>query len=70
MKITKKVAPAFEDFLFNWDYEQYLLLGGYGSGKSYHIAFKIILKVMEETRTTSVRYNPRQLLRLVQRDIG
>lgn len=54
MKITKKVAPAFEDFLFNWDYEQYLLLGGYGSGKSYHIAFKIILKVMEETRTAMV----------------
>ena len=50
MKITKKVSPAFEDFIFNWDYEQYLLVGGYGSGKSYHIAFKIILKLLEEKR--------------------
>lgn len=50
MKITKKVSPAFEDFIFNWDYEQYLLIGGYGSGKSYSIAFKIILKLLEEKR--------------------
>lgn len=50
MKITKKVAPAFEDFLFDWYYERYLLIGGYGSGKSYHIAFKIILKLLEEKR--------------------
>lgn len=54
MRITKKVAPAFEQFIFDWDYEQYLLLGGYGSGKSYHIAFKILLKVLEETRTALV----------------
>lgn len=50
MRITKKVSPAFEDFIFNWDYEKYLLMGGYGSGKSYHIAFKIILKLLEEKR--------------------
>lgn len=54
MKITKKVSPAFEDFIFNWDYEQYLLLGGYGSGKSYHTAFKIILKLLEEKRKALV----------------
>lgn len=50
MKITKKVSPTFEDFIFNWDYETYLLLGGYGSGKSYHTAFKIVLKLLEEKR--------------------
>ena len=50
MRISKKVSPAFEDFVFNWDYERYLLIGGYGSGKSYHIAFKIILKLLEEKR--------------------
>lgn len=50
MKITKSVSPAFEDFIFNWDYETYLLIGGYGSGKSYHIAFKIVLKLLEEKR--------------------
>lgn len=54
MKITKKVSPAFEDFLFDWDYESYLLVGGYGSGKSYHIAFKIILKLLEEKRKALV----------------
>lgn len=54
MKITKKVSPAFEDFLFDWDYEQYLLVGGYGSGKSYNIAFKIILKLLQEKRKALV----------------
>lgn len=50
MKIVKKVAPAFEDFIFDWDYERYLLIGGYGSGKSYQIALKIILKLLQERR--------------------
>lgn len=54
MKITKKVAPRFEDFLFDWYYEKYLLVGGYGSGKSYHIAFKIVLKLLEEKRKCMV----------------
>lgn len=54
MKITKAVSPAFEDFIFDWDYEKYLLLGGYGSGKSYQIAFKIILKLLEEKRKALV----------------
>ncbi len=54
MKITKKVSPAFENFLFDWDYERYLCIGGYGSGKSYHIAFKIILKLLEEKRKALV----------------
>lgn len=54
MKITKAVAPTFEDFLFNWDYERYLLVGGYGSGKSYQVAFKIILKLLEEKRKALV----------------
>jgi phage terminase large subunit len=50
MKVTKSVSPAFEDFIFDWDYETYLGIGGYGSGKSYHFAFKIILKLLEEKR--------------------
>lgn len=54
MKIIKKISPAFEDFVFNWDYEQYLLIGGYGSGKSYDVAFKIILKLLEEKRKVLV----------------
>lgn len=54
MKVTKKISPAFDDFVFSWDYEQYLLLGGYGSGKSYHVAFKILLKLFEEKRKALV----------------
>ena len=54
MKITKAVSPAFEDFLFNWDYEKYLLVGGYGSSKSYSVAFKIVLKLLEEKRKALV----------------
>ena len=54
MKIVKQVAPSFEDFIFDWDYEQYLLIGGYGSGKSYQVALKIILKLLEEKRTALV----------------
>lgn len=50
LTINKPVAPVFEDFVFNWDYEQYLLIGGYGSGKSYHIAVKLILKLLQEKR--------------------
>lgn len=53
-KIYKEVASHFEDFIFDWDYETYLLLGGYGSGKSYHIAFKLILKCFEEKRKVLV----------------
>lgn len=50
MKIVKEIAPAFEDFVFDWHYGTYLLMGGYGSGKSYHTALKIILKLLKERR--------------------
>lgn len=53
-KIRKQVPGHFEEFVFDWDYETYLLLGGYGSGKSYQIAFKIILKLFEEKRKVLV----------------
>ena len=37
MEITKEVSERFAGFVFDWYYETYLLLGGYGSGKSFHI---------------------------------
>ena len=49
--IEKEVNPRFEDFIFDWDYKTYFLVGGYGSSKSYHIATKVILKLLEEKRT-------------------
>lgn len=54
MEITKEVSERFADFVFDWYYETYLLLGGYGSGKSYHVALKIILKCLEEKRKVLV----------------
>lgn len=50
MTIDKEVNPRFEDFLFDWDYKEYLLVGGYGSSKSYHVALKLVLKALEEKR--------------------
>lgn len=50
MEVTKEVNPTFEDFIFDWDYKTYLLVGGYGSSKSYHVALKLILKLLEEKR--------------------
>ena len=54
MIVEKQVNPRFEDFLFDWDYKHYLLFGGYGSSKSYHIALKLILKCLEEKRKVLV----------------
>lgn len=50
MEIEKAVNPRFEDFIFDWDYGEYLLVGGYGSSKSYHIVLKLILKALKEKR--------------------
>ena len=54
MEIMKEVNPHFEDFLFDWGHKTYLLVGGYGSSKSYHIALKIIIKLLQEQRTCLV----------------
>lgn len=52
--MEKEVNPHFEDFLFDWNQKFYFLVGGYGSSKSYHVALKIILKLLEEKRTALV----------------
>ncbi len=54
MAIEKEVNPHFEDFIFDWESKFYFLVGGYGSSKSYHIALKIILKLLQEKRTALV----------------
>ena len=54
MEVTKEVNPAFADFIFDWQSKFYFLVGGYGSSKSYHIALKIILKLLTEKRTCLV----------------
>lgn len=52
--IEKEVNPHFEDFLFDWNQKFQFLVGGYGSSKSYHVALKIILKLLKEKRTALV----------------
>lgn len=54
MTVDKEVNPRFEPFIFDWDYQTYLLVGGYGSSKSYHVAIKIILKCLQERRKVLV----------------
>lgn len=50
MEVVKAVNPRFESFIFDWDYREYLCVGGYGSSKSYHIVLKLICKALEEKR--------------------
>lgn len=54
MEIVKEVTERFADFIFDWYYEEYLCVGGYGSGKSYNIALKIVLKCLQEKRKVLV----------------
>lgn len=58
-----QVSNRFCSFLTDWEYEQYLLIGGYGSGKSYHVALKIIIKLMEEKRTCLVVRQVRETIK-------
>lgn len=44
-----KINPHFEDFIYDWDHTNYLLVGGYGSSKSFNTALKIILKLLSGT---------------------
>lgn len=50
MEIVKEVNPRFENYLFEWGYHEQLVIGGYGSSKSYHTALKIVLKLLDEKR--------------------
>lgn len=52
--INKQIPEKFLNILLDWDYEEYLMLGGYGSGKSYTAAYKIVLKLLQEKRTCLV----------------
>ena len=54
MKATMRVNPHFENFIFDWDYEKYLLIGSYGSSKSHSIVQKLIIKLYEEKRKACV----------------
>lgn len=51
---TKRVNPHFKSFLGDWSTKFQFLVGGYGSSKSYHVALKLLLKLLKERRTALV----------------
>lgn len=53
-RVRKEVNEHFKDFLSDWEHKFYMLVGGYGSSKSYHVALKIILKCLKEKRKVLV----------------
>lgn len=53
-EVNINVSDKFVDYINDWDYTTYIVMGGYGSGKSWDTALKIILKCLEETRTVLV----------------
>lgn len=54
MNVNKDVSEHFKEFIFDWNYKYYFLMGGYGSSKSYSVALKIVLKLLQERRTCLV----------------
>ena len=58
MEEVKNVEFALNDHFFefvdDWNYKIYFAVGGYGSSKSYHIAVKLIKKLLEEKRKALV----------------
>lgn len=51
---TMLLNDHFIDFVTDWEYKFYFLVGGYGSSKSYHAAAKIIAKLLQEKRKALV----------------
>lgn len=51
---TVELNDHFLDFVLNWDYKFNFLVGGYGSSKSYHVAIKLITKLLQEKRKALV----------------
>lgn len=49
-----KVNPHFEEYIFDWDFYYYIIVGGYGSSKSYNTALKLLIKLSQEKRTALV----------------
>lgn len=45
----------FYDFVDDWNYKFYFLVGGYGSSKSYHVAVKLIKKLLESLERTTIK---------------
>lgn len=53
-QVTFELNDHFYNFVGDWNKKFYFLVGGYGSSKSYHVAVKIIMKLLEEKRKVLV----------------
>lgn len=51
----------FYDFVDDWNYKFYFLVGGYGSSKSYHVAVKLIKNCLK--RSEKLWLSERSLIR-------
>lgn len=49
-QVEFKINNHFFDFIDDWNHKFYFLVGGYGSSKSYHVAAKLIAKLLQEPR--------------------
>lgn len=45
-----EVNDHFLDYLADWNHYVYMLMGGYGSSKSFNTALKLIIKATQESR--------------------
>lgn len=54
MKAVMRVNPHFENFIFDWDYLIYLLIGSYGSSKSHSVVQKLIIELYSNKRKLCV----------------
>ena len=54
MNVKVTANNHFIDFIEDWNYKFYFLVGGYGSSKSYHVATKLLLKLATEKRLALV----------------
>ena len=53
-KVQFALNDHFYDFINDWSQKFYFLVGGYGSSKSYHVAAKLLAKLVEEKRKAMV----------------
>ena len=54
MNTRKEVNAHFLDFISDWAHKHYMVVGGYGSSKSYNTALKVVFKCLREKRKVLV----------------
>ena len=50
LNVNVDVNQHFLDYLQDWNHYYYIVIGGYGSSKSYNTAIKLVTKAMQEPK--------------------